>query len=57
MFNLYSFDALRATRTQAPVLQLTDCDFKYFASGHDSLIQVETNNLSLMGMQNDPLLT
>ena len=42
---------MRSTRTKPPTLELTGCDFKYFAGGHDSLIQVETNNFGLMGLR------
>ena len=48
LFNLYSFDSVRSAMTTPPELVLTDCDFKYFAGGHDSLIQVETNNFGIM---------
>ena len=41
-------DSVRSSRTKPPELVLTDCDFKYFAGGHDSLIQVETNNFGIM---------
>ena len=38
LFSLYSFDSVRSGRTEPPELVITGCDFKYFASGHDSLI-------------------
>ena len=50
LFNLYSFDSVRSTRTAPPELVITGCDFKYFAAGHDSLINIETNNFSFMNL-------
>ena len=44
---------MRSARTSPPELELTGCDFKYFLGGHDSLIQVETNNFGLMGERRD----
>ena len=50
MFNLYAFDKFRSKRTTPPTLFLIDCDFKYFLGGHDSLINVETNNFGIFGL-------
>ena len=50
LFNLYSFDSFRSQRATPPVLNIINCEFKYFLGGHDSLINVETNNFGIFGL-------
>ena len=51
LFNLYSFDALRSDRRHTPSLNLTNCEFRYFLGNMSSLIQVETNNFGVGGIE------
>jgi hypothetical protein len=50
LFNLYAFDEFRSHRTHTPTLDIVNCTFSYFLDKHNSLIQVETNNLDSWGV-------
>jgi len=50
---LYAFDKMRSNSAKPPSLTLANCSFKYFVNTHDALIQIETNNLGIMGEKND----
>lgn len=53
LFNLYAFDPMSTINSSPPKLQLKNCDFKYFVNTHDSLINVENNNLGYVGLSPD----
>ena len=49
LFNLYNWDEQRSyTPTSRASLTLENCQFTYFLAGYESLINVETNNLSVI---------
>lgn len=48
LFNLYSFDGLNSIAIITPNLQIINCEFKYFLSNTESLINIETDNVVYM---------
>lgn len=45
LFNLYSFDGLSSKSIITPTLNIFNCDFTYFLSNTESLINIETDNI------------
>jgi hypothetical protein len=45
LFNLYAFDGLNSVSLIMPKLTLINCEFSYFMTKTESLINVETNNI------------
>lgn len=47
LFNLYAFDGLSSQKLIIPELKLVNCEFSYFLTNQETLINIETNNLNI----------